>query len=54
MVTTPNSTPTEPRSVPILGATGSVGSNTIDLIGRDPDAYRVEALTANSNVSLLA
>lgn len=54
MVTTPNSTPTEPRSVTILGATGSVGSNTIDLIGRNPGAYRVEALTANNNVSLLA
>jgi len=44
----------EPRSVTILGSTGSVGCNTIDLIERHPEAYRVEALTANRNVELLA
>lgn len=44
----------EPRSVTILGATGSVGRNTVDLIGRDPRAFVVEALTANRNVALLA
>ena len=45
--------PSEFRSVSILGSTGSIGCNTIDLITRDPDAYRVEALTANTNVSTL-
>ena len=44
----------EPRRVTVLGATGSVGCNTVDLIERRPDAFRVEALTANRNASLLA
>ncbi|MDH3700451.1 MAG: 1-deoxy-D-xylulose-5-phosphate reductoisomerase [Alphaproteobacteria bacterium] len=44
----------EPRSVTILGSTGSVGCQTIDLIERQPDHYVVEALTANRNVELLA
>jgi 1-deoxy-D-xylulose-5-phosphate reductoisomerase len=42
------------RSVTILGATGSVGRNTLDLIGAAPDGYRVEALTAQRNVDGLA
>ena len=42
------------KRVSILGSTGSVGSNTIELIERRPDAYRVEALTANRNAELLA
>jgi 1-deoxy-D-xylulose-5-phosphate reductoisomerase len=42
-----------PRHVTILGSTGSVGCNTVDLITRQPDAYVVEALTARSNVRLL-
>ena len=41
------------RSVTILGSTGSVGCNTVDLIMRQPDAFEVEALTANRNVDLL-
>lgn len=43
-----------PRRVTILGSTGSVGCNTIDLIERNPGAFEVEALTANKNVKLLA
>jgi len=43
-----------PRSVTILGSTGSVGRNTVDLIRRHPDAYRIEALTGSDNVTLLA
>jgi 1-deoxy-D-xylulose-5-phosphate reductoisomerase len=42
------------RRVSILGSTGSIGCNTIDLISRNPDAYLVEALTANVNVEVLA
>ncbi|SLN31446.1 1-deoxy-D-xylulose 5-phosphate reductoisomerase [Roseivivax jejudonensis] len=42
------------RRVTILGATGSIGQNTIDLIRRDPDAYRVVALTGGRNVGQLA
>ncbi len=43
-----------PRRVTILGSTGSVGCNTIDLIERQPEAFIVEALTAHSNVKKLA
>ena len=42
-----------PKSVTILGATGSVGLNTLDLIARAPGKYVVEALTANGNVDEL-
>ncbi|NTU76535.1 MAG: 1-deoxy-D-xylulose-5-phosphate reductoisomerase [Alphaproteobacteria bacterium] len=38
------------RRVTILGSTGSVGCQTIDLITREPDKYQVVALTANRNV----
>lgn len=43
-----------PRRVSILGSTGSIGCSTLDLINRDRAGYDVEALTAFSNVSLLA
>ncbi len=43
-----------PRRVSVLGSTGSVGRSTLDLVGRDPESYRVEALTAHRNVALLA
>ena len=44
----------QPKSVSILGSTGSIGCNTIDLISRSRDKFRLEALTANNNVDLLA
>jgi 1-deoxy-D-xylulose-5-phosphate reductoisomerase len=43
-----------PRSVTLLGATGSIGSSTVDLLRRDPGRYRVEAVTANRNAAALA
>jgi 1-deoxy-D-xylulose-5-phosphate reductoisomerase len=43
-----------PRRVTILGSTGSVGCNTVELLAADPDAYRVEALVAHRNAALLA
>ncbi|WP_366656273.1 1-deoxy-D-xylulose-5-phosphate reductoisomerase [Fodinicurvata sp. EGI_FJ10296] len=43
-----------PRSVTILGATGSVGQSTIDLVAAAPERFPVVALTAQSNVALLA
>jgi 1-deoxy-D-xylulose-5-phosphate reductoisomerase len=49
-----NTLRTEPRRVTVLGSTGSVGCNTIDLIERQKDDFRVEALTAHRNVALLA
>jgi 1-deoxy-D-xylulose-5-phosphate reductoisomerase len=42
------------KTVTILGATGSVGDSTIDLIRRNPDGYRVVALTAHRNAAKLA
>ena len=42
------------RSVTILGSTGSIGRNTVELIAARPDLYRVEALAANVNADLLA
>ena len=48
------STSTAVRTITILGATGSIGSSTIDLIRREPARYRVEALSARRNSVLLA
>ena len=42
------------RKVSILGATGSVGGSTLDLIERDPEAFEVIALTASTRVDELA
>ena len=43
-----------PRRVTVLGSTGSIGCNTIDLIARHRAAFEVEALTAQSSVGRLA
>lgn len=43
-----------PRRISILGATGSVGANTIELVERGGRAFEVEALTAHTNAALLA
>jgi 1-deoxy-D-xylulose-5-phosphate reductoisomerase len=45
---------TAPRTVSIFGATGSIGCSTLDLIGRDPEAYDILALTAGCDVTKLA
>ena len=45
---------THPRSISILGATGSIGASTLDLIGREPGKWRVVALTANCQAAELA
>ncbi len=42
------------RRVTVLGATGSIGRNTLDLIGRTPENYEIVALTAATNAALLA
>jgi 1-deoxy-D-xylulose-5-phosphate reductoisomerase len=49
-----NGKPSAARVVSVLGATGSIGDSTMDLIRRGGDRYRVEAITANSNVAALA
>jgi 1-deoxy-D-xylulose-5-phosphate reductoisomerase len=38
------------RGVCILGATGSIGKNTLDVLGRHPDEFAVVALTGNQRV----
>ena len=43
-----------PRRVTILGSTGSVGENTIDLIEHQPKSFILEAITAQRNVASLA
>jgi 1-deoxy-D-xylulose-5-phosphate reductoisomerase len=42
------------RRVTIFGSTGSIGCNTVDLISRAPEEYRVVALTGGRNVAKLA
>jgi len=42
------------EKISVLGSTGSIGENTLDVIGRNPDHFRVVALTANRNIEKLA
>jgi len=44
----------ELRTVSVLGSTGSVGRNTVDLLLADPGRYRVRALAGGRNARLLA
>jgi 1-deoxy-D-xylulose-5-phosphate reductoisomerase len=41
------------QKISILGATGSIGKNTVDVIHRHPELFSVYALTANNNMHLL-
>ena len=43
-----------PIFVTILGSTGSIGQNTLDVIARHPDRFAIHALTAHSRMDLLA
>lgn len=45
---------TFPRRIALLGSTGSIGRQTLDVVRCFPDHFRVVALAARSNVSLLA
>ena len=42
------------RTLTLLGATGSIGASTLDLVRRNPDDWQVEALTANCSSRELA
>jgi len=44
----------ERKSLTILGATGSIGKSTLDLVARNADAFEIVALTAQKNVAELA
>lgn len=41
------------KGICILGATGSIGVSTLDVVARHPYLYKVVALTANNNIDLL-
>ena len=41
------------RKIAILGSTGSIGTQTLDVIRRHPDLFEVEVLSARSSVDLL-
>ncbi|HEY4638040.1 MAG TPA: hypothetical protein VIH23_07230, partial [Burkholderiales bacterium] len=43
----------QPLGLAILGATGSVGSSTLDVVARHPQRYRVHALTAHTSAQPL-
>jgi 1-deoxy-D-xylulose-5-phosphate reductoisomerase len=49
-----NAAVTFPRTVAVLGSTGSIGTQALDVIARNPDRFRVTALAAGSNLDLLA
>jgi len=42
------------KAITILGSTGSIGTQTLDIVTHHPDQFRVVGLAARSNVSLLA
>ncbi len=42
------------QRITILGATGSIGASTLDVLARHPDKYRVHALSAHARVEELA
>jgi 1-deoxy-D-xylulose-5-phosphate reductoisomerase len=49
-----NRTPSSPKNVVLLGSTGSVGTQTLDVIRALPDRFKVLGLAAGRNVDLLA
>jgi 1-deoxy-D-xylulose-5-phosphate reductoisomerase len=46
--------PKTPRGLSLLGSTGSIGTSTLDVVDRLGDRYKVVALAAGANISLLA
>ena len=41
------------KGITVLGSTGSIGVNTLDVISRHADKYMIKALTANTNVDVI-
>ena len=41
------------KRIAILGSTGSIGTQTLEVISQNPDHFEVEVLTANNNIELL-
>src|SRR2546430_14538462 len=48
-----NGSSTVERTVTILGATGSIGASTVDLLKRERKRFRIEAVSANKNAGAL-
>jgi len=42
------------KTIVILGSTGSIGTNTLDIVSRFPDQFRIAGLTAGNNEEMLA
>lgn len=53
-LTSATETALSPRRVTVLGSTGSVGCNTVELLLHHQEKYEIEAITAHSNVERLA
>ncbi|KAH6798520.1 1-deoxy-D-xylulose 5-phosphate reductoisomerase [Perilla frutescens var. frutescens] len=43
-----------PKPISVIGSTGSIGTQTLDIVAENPDKFRIVALAAGSNVTLLA
>ncbi|GFZ17470.1 1-deoxy-D-xylulose 5-phosphate reductoisomerase [Actinidia rufa] len=43
-----------PKPISVVGSTGSIGTQTLDIVAENPDKFRIVALVAGSNVTLLA
>ncbi|GJP34840.1 hypothetical protein CLOM_g8512 [Closterium sp. NIES-68] len=43
-----------PKAISLIGSTGSIGTQTLDIVAEHPDRFRVVALAAGSNIALLA
>ena len=41
------------KTISILGSTGSIGTNTLDIVQRFPEEFRVAGLTAGNNIDKL-
>ncbi len=41
------------KRIAVLGSTGSIGTQTLEVIAKNPDRFEVEVLTANNNIDLL-
>ena len=42
------------KAITLLGSTGSIGTQTLDIVEHNPDKFRIVGLAAGSNVELLA
>ncbi|XP_024364667.1 1-deoxy-D-xylulose 5-phosphate reductoisomerase, chloroplastic isoform X2 [Physcomitrium patens] len=43
-----------PKPISLIGSTGSIGTQTLDIVAENPDRFKVVALAAGSNITLLA